>query len=429
MSRNHSQIDRDEGPHTLRSGLHSPEIAVPNYSFSDESRSLEISQSPTQALIQGTHKGHSSDLETQTPNANKLYCKPAPLEILTYSFDIKEEKMSKYSSGVCATSNKNDEAVSEDKNSNGQDFMHISQKFPDPSNSSLPEYSPQVTTYKSNPLSKQTPPSSCNLVPRLNIASGSDMPPSSPSSSVSSFSSDQFFNFVIFHAPKDQEMASRVCKDLEILGVERGTTFCEGFEIPGLSPLKCLENAVENSAYIILLLTKDFLETTWMDFQSTTAMMNSIQNAGKLGSVIPFYPKLNKLDGKIPVWIQNILPLDENSPLFKTKVCRTFQEDIIRNQYTLWKRRMLRNSTNLQQQNISIQWSMGDTTDALPLQTQPPHSVFHGQAPVIQISHATNVQIGNQNSMNVQFAPNGPQRYLDTNIFQDAEYENDQGNV
>lgn len=433
MSRNYSRKDLNDGPHTLRSGLHSPEISIlrpSHHSLSLISSSLEISQSPTRAIIQEPHKSQYSDLDTQNPCTtsssctDNVHCKPAPPEIPTYPCTTIQEEMSQYPSHLA--SEKIEEAASEDKNTNGQVVMHRSQTFPSAPKPYPPELlhepSPEVTTYKSNPLSKPTPHSSCNLVPGPNIASSSDMLPS-PAYCIS----DKFFSFVIFHAPKDQETATRVCNDLEHLGVGRGTTFCEGFETPGVSPLNCLEDAVENSAYIVLLLTNAFLETTWIGFQSTTAMMNSIQNAEKQWTVIPFYPKLNKPDGKIPIWIQNLLALDENSPLFTKKVYKTFRKDVIEKQYQCWRRRMIKGSTDLlylqQQQNISLQWSMGDAAAVLPQQTQPLHSVFHGQAPVIQISHAANVQIGNQNCMNVQASPNVPQMDSDTNIFQDAENE------
>ncbi|KAM5194330.1 uncharacterized protein ACMZJ9_022848 [Mantella aurantiaca] len=416
--------DSDDSPHTLRSAVHSSDISIPRPSLHSMSfKSLEISQSPTIALLQDPGKSQCSVLDTQTPcttanisNQSSSY-KPAPPEIPTNLCTTNAETIQQFSSPLHSASEKYVEEVAEDKNIDRQS-CHTFSGSP---NANLPELlhelSPGVTNH--NSLSKPTSHLSCNHVPGPNIFSSSDIPPSA--SFYPSITSQQFFSFVILHAPEDLMLASRVCKDLENHCVGKGTTFCEGFETPGVSLLTCLENAVENSAYIILLLTDAFLQATWGGFQSTTAMMNSIEKANKLGSVIPFYPRLNKLKGKIPMWIKAIIPLNENSPSFEIKVRNTLKPDVIKNQHKLWEREIVGTANYLpQQQNISIHWSMGDTTAVLPQQTLP---VIQGQTPVIHISNARNVQIGDQNSMNIQFAPNEPQTDSDTSICQDVENE------
>ncbi|XP_073450542.1 uncharacterized protein [Aquarana catesbeiana] len=430
MLRNYSNTDLDDAPHTLRSDLCSQGISIPrpsHHSLSRISNALEISQSPTRAFIHEPCNSQCSVSDTQTPCTNIICnesscCKPVPSELPSNLRTTNPEKYPQSSVHLCLTSKRNEEEVSEDKNTDGQSYVHSSQTFPDPQNSNLPErmheLSLGVTIHKSNPFSEQESHLS-------NIFSSPDVLPSpSVRSSPSVNSSDQFFSFVIFHAPEDQEIASRVCNVLEHHVVGKGTTFCEGFETPGVNPLMCLENAVENSAYIVLLLTNAFLKATWGGFQSATVMMNSIENADKLGSVIPFYPKLNKPDGKIPMWIKNLIPLDESSIIFETKVRNTFKEEVIRKQNKLWEGKVRRTRSDFQQpQNISLQWSMSDATTVLPQQTQPQFAVFHGQTPVIQISHAGNVQIGNQNNMNIQFSPNEPQMDWDTNLYHDAGNE------
>ncbi|XP_072261203.1 uncharacterized protein [Pyxicephalus adspersus] len=435
MLRNHSNTDLDDGPHTLRSGLHSPEVSIlrqTNDSLSLISNSLEISQSPTRTLLQDSIKKQSLCTSIQTPCTTSIICNERSQckhvvfpENPTNSCTINQEKIQQLSGPLCSASEKIEKPVSVDKNVSEQISLYSSQTVPDPANLNLPDlvhtFSPDVTN-KVNPLSETTSDSSCNLVPEHTVSSISK-PPSIPV--YSSITSQQFFSFVIFHAPEDQVIASRVCNVLELLGVGKGTTFCEGFETPGVSPLTCLENAVENSAYIILLLTNAFLQTTWGGFQSTTAMMNSIENAHKMGSVIPFYPCSKKPDGKIPLWIKSLLPLDENSPVFKDKVRRTFKQNVIRDQFERWRQGMQSTTDFLcfqQQQNITLQWPMADT-NMLPQQTQPPLTVCHGQTPIIHISNVENVQIGNQNSMNVQFSPNGQQMDCDTNNYQG--FEND----
>lgn len=423
MLRNHSNTDLDDAPHTLRSDLCSQGISIPrpsHHSLTRISNALEISQSPNGAFIYEPRNSQCSASDTQTPCTNIICnesscCMPVPSELPSNLCTTNQEKYRQSSDHLCLTSKRNEEEVSEDKNTDGHSYVHSSQTFPDPQNSNLPQrihkLSLGVTIHKSNPFSEKESHLS-------NIFSSPDV---LPSPSVDS--SDQFFSFVIFHAPEDQEIACRVCNVLEH-HVGKGTTFCEGFETPGVNPLMCLENAVENSAYIVLLLTNAFLKASWTHFQSATVMMNSIDNPDKLWSIIPFYPKLNKPDGKIPIWIKNLIPLDESSCIFETKVRNTFKKEEIKKRNKLWEKKLRRTTSDFQQpQNISLQCSMSDATAVLPQQTQPQFAVFHGQTPVIQISHAGNVQIGNQNNMNIQFSPNEPQMVWDTNMYHDAGNE------
>nr|WOC73920.1 TRIF [Rana dybowskii] len=423
MLRNHLNTDLDDAPHTLRSDLCSQGISIPrpsHHSLSRISNALEISQSPNRAFIDEQRNSQGSASATQTPCTNIICnesscCKLVPSELPSNLCTTNQEKYQQSSDHLCLPSKRNEEEVSEDKNTDGHSYAHSSQTFPDPQNSNLPEHMHElslgVTIHKSNPFSEKESHLS-------NIFSSPDV---LPLPSVNS--SDQFFSFVILHAPEDQEIASRVCNVLEHHVVGKGTTFCETFETPGVNPLMCLEKAVENSAYIVLLLTNAFLKTTWTDFQSATVMMNSIENPHKLGSIIPFYPKLNKPDGKIPIWIKNLIPLDESSRIFETKVRNTFKKDEIKKLNKLWEKKVRTTSDFQQPQNILLQCSMSDASAVLSQQTQPQIAVFHGQTPVIQISHAGNVQIGNQNNMNIQFSPNEPQMDWDKNMYHDAGNE------
>ncbi|XP_069592182.1 uncharacterized protein C3orf18 homolog isoform X1 [Ranitomeya imitator] len=169
----------------------------------------------------------------------------------------------------------------------------------------------------------------------------SDLPPSV--SDLSSFppyllpSSVKFFSFVILHVPEDEEEAQRVCAVLHHLQIVNGTTFCEGFETAGQSPLRCLEDAVENSAYVVLLLTDNFV-SRWGEFQTNVVLMNSIQDQKKGGTVIPLIPRFNPAKRTMPLPLRALTRLEEKSALFKTKVQITFKEDEIKMQREEWER-------------------------------------------------------------------------------------------
>ncbi|KFQ17041.1 TIR domain-containing adapter molecule 1, partial [Merops nubicus] len=165
----------------------------------------------------------------------------------------------------------------------------------------------------------------------------------------------KFFTFVVLHASKDEIVAHRVKNLLENLGVPNGATLCEDFSIAGHSHLTCFQDAMENSAFIILLLTKNFLCNLCM-FQTDTALMESILNPSKHHSVIPFVPKENPLErSQIPSTLGGLIPLDENSPLFPRTVQNTFSASRINAKKVLWDQAQRRKLQRHQEQNQTLE--------------------------------------------------------------------------
>ncbi|XP_035423591.1 TIR domain-containing adapter molecule 1 [Cygnus atratus] len=146
----------------------------------------------------------------------------------------------------------------------------------------------------------------------------------------------KFFTFVILHAGEDEHVACRVKNLLENMGVPNGATFCEEFLIAGHGRLTCFQDALENSAFIILLLTKNFLCHLCM-FETNSALMESIQRPSKHNSVIPFVPKENPLErSEIPSILSVLVALDENSPGFARVVKNTFTPSKINERKAMW---------------------------------------------------------------------------------------------
>lgn len=146
----------------------------------------------------------------------------------------------------------------------------------------------------------------------------------------------KFFTFVILHAGEDERVACRVKNLLEGMGVPNGATFCEDFLVAGHGRLTCFQDALENSAFIILLLTKNFLCHLCM-FETNSALMESIQRPSKHNSVIPFVPKENPLErSEIPSILSVLVPLDENSPGFAKVVKNTFTHRKINERKAMW---------------------------------------------------------------------------------------------
>ncbi|NXA71090.1 TCAM1 protein, partial [Mohoua ochrocephala] len=161
-------------------------------------------------------------------------------------------------------------------------------------------------------------------------------PPALPAMDPSEPDGAKFFAFVVLHASEDEIVAHEVKNLLEGMGVSDGATLSEDFFIAGRSHMICFQEAMENSAFVILLLTKNFPCNLCL-FQTDTALMQSILDSSKLDSVIPFLPKANALErSRIPTTLSALVPLNESSPLFPRNVQKTFHPERIREKKALW---------------------------------------------------------------------------------------------
>ncbi|XP_010612439.1 TIR domain-containing adapter molecule 2 [Fukomys damarensis] len=146
-----------------------------------------------------------------------------------------------------------------------------------------------------------------------------------------------FLKFVILHAEDDTEEALRVQELLQDdFGVKPGIIFAE---MPGgRQHLQNLDDAVNGSAWTILLLTENFLRDTWCNFQFYTSLMNSVNRQHKYNSVIPMRPLNKPLPReRTPFALQTINALEEESHGFSTQVERIFQDSVYKTQQTIWK--------------------------------------------------------------------------------------------
>ncbi|NXT36192.1 TCAM1 protein, partial [Pelecanoides urinatrix] len=201
---------------------------------------------------------------------------------------------------------------------------------------SLPPPTYSFSSTLPSPL--QEGPSNVPYPPPLHSSPSPAWPPPPSVAAVPTSEPDggKFFTFVVLHASEDEIVAHRVKDLLENMGVPNGATLCEDFFIAGRSHLTCFQDAMENSAFIILLLTKNFPCDLCM-FQTNTALMESILTPSKRDSVIPFVPKENPLErSQIPSMLGGLTPLDENSPAFSRTVQNTFTTSRINERKAAW---------------------------------------------------------------------------------------------
>ncbi|KAJ7997686.1 hypothetical protein DPEC_G00214710 [Dallia pectoralis] len=188
------------------------------------------------------------------------------------------------------------------------------------------------------PNDKQYP--NKNIVPLLNTSQSSSHQPSLANSSTLSVSltehkstsdsplitqpledeeeEEEFFSFVVLHAHEDEAIAEKLKDKLEAIGVVKGATFCQEFAVPGRNTLMCVEDAINNSAFTILLLTRNF-NSRLLEVETTSALMNAIQKRHKYNTVIPFLPQENYMpDEKMPLFLKIYIKLKEGKNFEKT---------------------------------------------------------------------------------------------------------------
>ncbi|NXC46818.1 TCAM1 protein, partial [Penelope pileata] len=207
-----------------------------------------------------------------------------------------------------------------------------------PASTSVCSFPPLVYSSSTTSLPLQSVPYNLPFPPPLHSSPSPACPPPLQAASASEpdGGKKKFYTFVVLHAGEDEHIACRVKDLLEKMGVPNGATFCEDFLIAGHNQLTCFQDAMENSAFLILLLTKNFMCHQCM-FQTNSALMESIRRPSKHNSVIPFVPKENPLGrSQIPSVLSVLVALDENSPVFAKTVQNTFTLRKISERKAMW---------------------------------------------------------------------------------------------
>lgn len=148
---------------------------------------------------------------------------------------------------------------------------------------------------------------------------------------------DKFYSFVILHAEEDTEEAIRVQDLLQNeYCIKPGIIFAE---MPsGRHLLENLTDAINDSAWIIILLTENFLRDLWCEFQSYTSLLGALTIPHKHNSVIPMRPRNRPLPWeRTPFILQCVNVLQEDSPGFSVQVKKTFQEARYKQQEKVWR--------------------------------------------------------------------------------------------
>ncbi|NXT08982.1 TCAM1 protein, partial [Prunella fulvescens] len=206
-----------------------------------------------------------------------------------------------------------------------------------PASTSTCSLPPPTYSFSSTLPPLQESPSTPSYPFPLHSSPSPARPPAPPAMDPSEPDGAKFCTFVVLHASEDEIVAQQLKNLLESMGVPNGATLSEDFFIAGRSHMTCFQEAMENSAFMILLLTKNFPCNLCL-YQTDTALMQSILDPSKKDSVIPFLPKANALErSRIPRTLSTLVILNESSPVFSKNVEKTFSPERIREKKALWE--------------------------------------------------------------------------------------------
>ncbi|XP_068605132.1 TIR domain-containing adapter molecule 1 [Brachionichthys hirsutus] len=146
---------------------------------------------------------------------------------------------------------------------------------------------------------------------------------------------ETFYPFVILHAPEDADMAETMRGRLEAVIGSAGATFSDDFAIPGKSTLRCVEDAINNTAFTLLLLSRNF-DTPMLNMETDSALINSLNKTHKYNTVIPLLPRENCMPkSSIPPVLNTLVPLVENRN-FEGKILKCLSLAKIKSQRKIW---------------------------------------------------------------------------------------------
>lgn len=226
-----------------------------------------------------------------------------------------------------------------------------------------------------------------------------------------------FYAFVILHAPEDADVAESMKVRLERVISDKGATFSDDFATPGRSTLRCVEDAINNTAFTILLLTRNF-NTRMQEIETNSALINSVNKKHKYNTVIPLLPHENSMPKQsIPLVLQTIVPLVENRS-FEGKIRKLFSPAKIGRYRQKWmeeqrvkkekeRQERLKRSNEHEKQLIK-ECKMTLTLEEEGRNLQMARRLLEGdsracwhQQPNIHINNARYIMIGNDSQMTV----------------------------
>ncbi|XP_031545535.2 TIR domain-containing adapter molecule 1 [Vicugna pacos] len=286
----------------------------------------------------------------------------------------------------------------------------------DPITDQTPLQLPEDTTYPTAQPRPPTPPApkasppfpSSSTPPSAHETFSSPGPPPPELES----SEQKFYNFVVLHAGADEHIALRVRERLEALGVQDGATFCEDFQVPGRGELRCLQDALDHSAFTILLLTPNF-DCRLSQHQANQSLMSSLTRHGWQDCVIPFLPLESsqaQLSPSTSSLLTGLVWLDEHSQIFSRKVANTFKPQKLRARKAKWKKEQDIRALREQSQHLEGERQQASVWSAAYSSYAHSYLSYQTQMEKLQVAFRNYMPFGTQlpSGTQVPFGGQGP---------------------
>ncbi|XP_029773543.1 TIR domain-containing adapter molecule 1 [Suricata suricatta] len=209
-------------------------------------------------------------------------------------------------------------------------------------------------------------------------------------------SEQKFYNFVILHAGADENIALRVRERLEALGVPDGATFCEDFQVPGRGHLHCLQDAIDHSAFTLLLLTPNF-DCQLGLHQAGQSLMNSLTRRECQDCVVPFLPlesSLEQLSARTRGLLTSLVWLDERSQIFARKVANTFRSQRLRARRAHWRREQDVRALREQHQQLEGERQRVSALNAAYSAYYQSHAAWQAQMESLRVAFGSHMPFG-----------------------------------
>lgn len=163
-----------------------------------------------------------------------------------------------------------------------------------------------------------------------------------------------FYSFVILHAQGDQDeiMAEDMKERIKGIIKSDGATFSNEFTMPGKYEIRCVEDAINNSAFTLLLLTKSF--NKFLEMKTNSALVNSIRDPAKHDTVIPLLPQTNAMPIEdIPMVLRTLIPLVDNRH-FERKILQALSPARIARQKKEWMKKQRVKTLKQKQEKLKM---------------------------------------------------------------------------
>ncbi|RVE61834.1 hypothetical protein OJAV_G00174280 [Oryzias javanicus] len=290
---------------------------------------------------------------------------------------------------------------SETKMAPGQPLLSLLQPTgstlsdPERSHPTLPIGS--LERHPDTPRSHTNPPSStnicgsrCPIQKKIHDSKGSD---------EEEEEEETFYAFVILHAPEDEDVAESIKDKIEKVISSKGATFSEEFAIPGKCPLRCVEDAINNSAFTFLLLTCNF-NSNLLEMKANIALMNAIKKNHKFNTVIPLLPRENCMpEHRRPMALSGLVSLVENKN-FEKKLQKSLSQARIQSHKRKWKEEQaLRLTERLSQLQLEEKQRLRTGLSLNQEESGEDGRTWQQKHPSIHIENANYIVIGNDSKM------------------------------